>query len=80
MRRRDRRRGEFRGVTSICTLLASRRGLPAVGADADQAGYALSSHRKGALYGLYAFNFDGASVLSYIGEPRLYGLTLQYKY
>ena len=27
-----------------------------------------------------AFNFDGASVLSYIGEPRLYGITLQYKY
>jgi iron complex outermembrane receptor protein len=27
-----------------------------------------------------AFNFDGASVLSYIGEARLYGLTLQYKY
>ena len=27
-----------------------------------------------------AFNFDGASVLSYIGEARLYGVTLQYKY
>lgn len=27
-----------------------------------------------------AFNFDGASVLSYIGESRFYGLTLQYKY
>ena len=27
-----------------------------------------------------AFNFDGASVLSYIGEARLYGLTIQYKY
>lgn len=27
-----------------------------------------------------AFNFDGASVLSYIGEARFYGITLQYKY
>jgi iron complex outermembrane receptor protein len=26
------------------------------------------------------FNFDGASVLSYIGESRFYGVTLQYKY
>lgn len=26
------------------------------------------------------FNFDGKSVLSYIGEPRFYGVTLQYKY
>lgn len=26
------------------------------------------------------FNFDGASVLSYIGEPRYYGVTVQVKY